>query len=94
MESCSAWCCSLEKGVGDVTPVRGTMALLSSLYRMKEENHSQAWRACAAHSAQMLLCSGPFKTICDGGRWPLSWPLSWDTCPGGQLCIVESGGSF
>lgn len=65
LESCSAWCCSSEKGVGGVTPVRGTMALLSSLYGMKEENQSQAQGACVASSAQML-CSGPFKASVTG----------------------------
>lgn len=65
MGSCSAWCYSLGKGVGGVTAVRGTMALLSSLYRMKEANQSQAWGACAASSAQML-CSGPFKASVAG----------------------------
>lgn len=65
MKHCSAWCCSLGKGVGGDTPARGTMALLSSLCRMKEENQSQAWGACAASSAQML-CSGPFKASVAG----------------------------
>lgn len=56
------------------------MALLSSLYRMKEENQSQARELVqqALHTCSALwACQG----ICDWDRWHLSWPLLWATLP-------------
>lgn len=41
------------------------MALVSGLYRMKEESQGQAWGACGASATQML-CSEPFEASVTG----------------------------